>query len=146
MNGGSSIVVERKIAASAATVYSYLTESDAWAKWQGVTASIEPTAGGLFRMVMGNGMVALGRFVELQENQRVVFTWGWVDHPGVPPGSSTVEIELVTDGSDTIVRLTHSGLPEDERPMHVMGWDHYLLRLVSVSEGADPGPDPGPGG
>jgi uncharacterized protein YndB with AHSA1/START domain len=33
--------------------------------------------------------------VEVVENQRVVFTWGWERGPAVPPGSTTVAIELV---------------------------------------------------
>ena len=89
------IVVERHVHAPPHEVYRYLTESAYWARWQGVDATIEATPGGVFRMAMGSGLTARGQFVEFEPDRRVVFTWGWVDHPGVPPGSTSVEIELV---------------------------------------------------
>ena len=79
--------------------------------------------------------------------RRIVFSWGWElpDNP-MPPGSSTVEIELEPDGPDgsaTIVRLTHRGLPVPPlREQHRLGWEHYLERLAEVAAGGDPGPDP----
>ena len=76
-------------------------------------------------------------------DQRIVFTFGWEgkDHP-VPAGSSTVEISLVQDGTATIVRLRHSGLPAEQAGGHKEGWEHFLPRLATISEGGDPGPDP----
>ncbi len=139
------IVVSRRIAAPPAVVYTYLTQSDLWSGWQGVAAAIEATPGGAFGMSMPNGMKARGEFVELVPNRRVVFTWGWVGHPGLPPGSSVVEVDLAEDGTGTLVTLTHRGLPPDEVPVHTAGWDHYLLRLAVVATDGDPGPDPGPG-
>lgn len=136
--------VERRIAAEPAAVYRYLTESDRWARWQGADATVEPIPGGLFRMRMGTGQMARGEFVELVPDRRVVFTWGWVDHPGVPPGSTVVEIDLAPDDGGTLVRLTHRQLPPEETGQHEAGWDHYLDRLVLVAEGGDPVPDPGP--
>jgi hypothetical protein len=42
------------------------------------------------------------------------------------------------------VRLTHSGLPnEEERAGHEKGWNHYLGRLKIAAAGGDPGPDTG---
>jgi len=142
MNG--PLVVTRTIAAPPAIVYSYLTESTAWARWQGVTASIEASPGGIFAMAMANGMRARGQFLELIPDRRVVFTWGWVDHPGLPPGSSTVEIDLAEDDAGTLLTLTHRDLPASEVPLHVAGWGHYVPRLATVAEGLDPGPDEGP--
>lgn len=139
------IVVRRHIAAPPSTVYEYLTDSELWARWQGVGAMIEATPGGIFGISMPNGHHARGQFVELEPHRRVVFSWGWVDHPGVPPGSSTVEIDLVADDGGTMVTLTHTGLPPEELDVHRLGWDHYIPRLASVAEGGDPGPDTGAG-
>lgn len=140
-----AVVVERRVRAAPAAVYRHLTDSVSWAKWQGVDATIEAVPGGLFKMTMGNGMLARGEFVELVPERRVVFTWGWVDYPGCPPGSTTVEVDLIEDGDETLVRLVHRGLAADERPVHTQGWDHYTTRLAIVAAGGDPGPDPGPG-
>lgn len=138
------IVVEQHIAAPPSVVYGYLTESDKWARWQGIAAEVHARPGGSFLLSMANGLKASGRFIELVPGQRVVFTWGWIDHPSLPPGSSTVEIALVPDDQGTLVRLTHSGLPAEEVPVHRRGWGHYLPRLVVAAEGGDPPADVGP--
>jgi uncharacterized protein YndB with AHSA1/START domain len=96
-------------------------------------------------MVMGNGMCARGQFVELVPDKRVVFTWGWVDMPELPPGSTIVEIDLEATGDGTLIRLTHRELPAGQTDVHRMGWVHYLERLARCAVGDDPGPDPGPG-
>ena len=140
-----AIVVERRVDAPPSRVFGYLTESHMWSRWQGVEATIDARPGGIFRMVMGNGMTARGQFVEIEDDRRVVFTWGWIDHPGVPPGFTTVEIELVEEGTGTLIRLSHTGLPGDEMLFHRKGWDRYLPRLAAAAVGDDPGPDPGLG-
>jgi uncharacterized protein YndB with AHSA1/START domain len=143
-DGGQRIKVERRIEARPEVVYAYLTESTRWARWQGTSAEIEAVPGGAFRMTMVNGLVAEGTFVELVPNRRVRFTWGWQGSATLPPGSSTIIIDLVEDADGTIVTLTHDGLPAGERTVHEAGWRHYLPRLVVAAEGHDPGPDPGP--
>jgi hypothetical protein len=40
------------------------------------------------------------------------------------------------------LRLTHSDLEGEARDAHEKGWAHYLLRIKTVSEGGNPGPDP----
>jgi uncharacterized protein YndB with AHSA1/START domain len=137
--------VERRIDARPAVVYTYLTDSVRWTRWQGTSAEIEAVPGGRFRVTLVNGSTAEGQFVELVPDTRVVFTWGWRGHAGVPPGSSTVAIDLAPDGDGTLLVLTHSGLPVEERPIHAAGWDHYLPRLATASGGADPGVDVIPG-
>jgi uncharacterized protein YndB with AHSA1/START domain len=137
------VTVERRVAASPATVFSFFTDRERWLRWQGIDATIEPVAGGAFRMnVRGDGY-ASGTFVELVPDKRVVFTWGW-ERPGspMPPGSTTVEVELVPDGDGTLVRLTHRGLPPEAVDAHRAGWEHYSARLATLAAGGDPGPDP----
>jgi uncharacterized protein YndB with AHSA1/START domain len=138
------IVVTQHIAAPPETVYTYLTESARWSRWQGTDATVEARPGGIFVMTMPNGAVARGQFVELVPDQKVVFTWGWIDHPGVPPGSSTVEIEITMTNTGSLVTLTHLDLPPDEAAIHIVGWNHYLPRLARVAEGVAVDPDPGP--
>ncbi|HUF15763.1 MAG TPA: SRPBCC domain-containing protein [Acidimicrobiia bacterium] len=140
------IVLSRRVAAPPAAVYSYLTESEKWSRWQGIASTIDARTGGIFVMRTPNGAIARGQFVELVPNERVVFTWGWVDHPGLPPGSSTVKIEIAEVEGGSLVTLTHRDLPAEEADIHVRGWAHYLPRLAAVAEGAEPVPDPGPPG
>lgn len=138
------IVVEKRVAAAPSVVYSYLTESDRWSLWQGVDATIDARPGGIFGVTMPNGARARGQFTELSPQRRVVFSWGWIDHDGLPPGSSTVVIELIPDEDGTLVRLTHRGLPPEEVDLHVAGWNRYLPRLGLAAEGGRPEPDIAP--
>jgi uncharacterized protein YndB with AHSA1/START domain len=142
----TEVVVEQQIAAPPSTVYDYLTDSDKWAQWQGTSASLDAKPGGIFSMMMGDGMNARGQFVELVPDKRVVFTWGWIDRPGIPPGSTTVQIDLNETADGTLLVLTHRDISADESAMQKMGWTHYLPRLALVATGTDAGPDTGPGG
>ena len=136
------VVVERRVSVPPEVVFSYFTDSEKWLEWQGTEAQIELTPGGIWRVnVTGDGF-ASGHVVEVVENERVVFTWGWEgEGPPVPPGSSTVAIELVPEGGGTLIRLTHSDLPPEEAGIHQYGWEHYVGRLAAVAEGRDPGPN-----
>ena len=136
------IHVERRIAAPPAAVFRYLTEADLWARWQGQSAELDPTPGGLFQVRMAEGQIVEGEFVAVEPNRRVVVTWGWQDHPRMPPGTTTVEFELTADGDGTLVRLTHRGLPPEDLPIHRAGWDVFLPRLEIAAGGGDPGPNP----
>ena len=60
----------------------------------------------------------------------------------MPPGSSLIEIDLLEHEGGTLLRLTHSGLPDAELcAAHEQGWTHYLARLAVAAAGGDPGPD-----
>jgi uncharacterized protein YndB with AHSA1/START domain len=141
----SGIVLEQRIEASPAEVYAYLTDATRWKRWQGADATLDSRVGGALSVLMANGMNARGEFLELVPNRRVVFTWGWVGYENLPPGSSTVEIDLRADGDATVLVLTHRSLPNEELPAQRMGWAHYLPRLALLAAGGDPGEDPGPG-
>lgn len=136
-------MVERRVRARPEEVFVYFTDPVRWMMWQGIEAEIELKPGGTFRVnVIGDGF-ASGRFVEVVENRRVVFTWGWErDDSPVPPGSSTVEIDLDADEEGTTIRLKHSRLPPEAFEPHLHGWSNYMQRLATVSEGREPGPDP----
>ncbi len=138
-------IVERYIEAAPATVFALFESREAWLSWQGVDATIEAQPGGAFRIdIRGDGWIS-GEFVEVIDDRRLVFTWGWEgpDAPyPVPPGGSTVEIDLTPEGSGTRLRLTHRiALPELEEQTR-MGWVHYIERLSVRAEGGDPGRDP----
>ena len=111
--------------------------------WQGVDGEIDARPGGVLQIRMPGGQVASGHFVEVIPDQRLVFTWGWEgDAPPVPPGSTTVVIELEADDAGTRLRLTHSALtPPPIADHHREGWKRYLERLRVRAEGDDPGPD-----
>jgi uncharacterized protein YndB with AHSA1/START domain len=139
---GETIRVERRIDAPPSAVYRYLTESNLWSRWQGESADLDPVPGGRFQVRMGDDQVVEGTFVAVEPGTRVVITWGWHGHPRMPPGTTTVEFELIEDGAGTIVRLTHRGIPVDDLPLHRQGWAMFLPRLATAVSGGDPGPNP----
>jgi uncharacterized protein YndB with AHSA1/START domain len=139
--------VERQIeiAASPETVWELLTDPEEATRWMGQAASFDLRPGGEYRVDVLPGNVARGEFVEIDPPQRLVFTWGWA--PGgtssVPPGSTTIEIELIPSGDGTLVRFIHRDLPTAAAAeSHGHGWDHYLGRLAEAASGRDPGVDP----
>jgi uncharacterized protein YndB with AHSA1/START domain len=75
---------------------------------------------------------------------RLSYSFGWDGSEVVPPGSSLVEIDLMDEEPNgTLLRLTHTGLPNAEQCAgHNEGWAHYINRLAVAAAGKDPGPDP----
>jgi uncharacterized protein YndB with AHSA1/START domain len=137
------LVVERRVSVPPDQVFVYFTDAERWMRLQGTDAEVELQPGGVWRVnVTGDGY-ASGRIIEVVDNQRIVFTWGWErDDTPLAPGSSTVSIDLVPDGEGTIIRLTHSGLPPESVETHRVGWENYMDRLATVVVGRDPGQDP----
>ncbi len=140
------VVCEVRIAASPETVFPFFTDPERIVRWKGEEATLMPTAGGVYRVKMGENIV-LGEFLEVDPPRRVVFTWGWeAESAPLGPGASTVEVKLTPAENDTVVTLTHRDLPDELRGPHEQGWVHYLARLGVAATGGDPGPDRGPGG
>jgi uncharacterized protein YndB with AHSA1/START domain len=140
-----SISVEREIAiaASPETVWELLIDPEQAVRWMGQEAAFDVRPGGEYRVGVIPGHTASGEFVEIDRPRRLVHTWGWEGESGVPPGSSTVEYELIPSGEGTLLRFTHRELPSAEAAeSHAHGWDHYLERLEAVAGGGDPGADP----
>lgn len=142
MNLSEPVEASVRIGASAETLFPYFTVADQLMKWMGVSAELDPRPGGVYRVNVTGKNIAVGEFVEVTPNSRVVFTWGWEDSELVAPGTTTVEVSLVEDGGETVVTLRHLDLVGEQAEMHKQGWEHYLSRLVIASIGGDPGHDP----
>lgn len=122
-----------RIAAVPETVFPFFTDPERLVRWMGKTATLDPRPGGAFRVDYGKGDVAAGTYREVDPPRRLVLTWGWeAAGDPVPPGASTVEIDLAPDGDGTLLTLRHSGLPVESRAGHAEGWDHFLERLAEA--------------
>ena len=138
-------VYERTLAidASPETVWEFLVDPEKLMRWKGINADLDAQPGGTFRCEVIPGHIARGEYVEIDKPNRLVFTWGWDGSEDVPPGSSTIVIELASDGDGTSLHFVHKDLPNAEAiASHAHGWDHYLPRLETAAGGVDPGEDP----
>jgi uncharacterized protein YndB with AHSA1/START domain len=142
--------VEREvaIAASPETVWEFLVDPDKLVRWMGLRAMLDPRPGGEYRCEVIPGNTARGTVLEFDAPRRLVHTWGWEPREdgtpnAVPPGSSTIEFELIPDGDGTLLRFVHRDLPSVvAAASDGHGWDHYLERLPVAASGGDPGDDP----
>lgn len=123
-------------------VYLLLTDPEQFVRWMAPTATLDPSPGGIVTWTHHNGDVVCGSYVEVVPDRRIVFTFGWErTDVEVPPGSTTVEIDLRPKEGGTELRLVHRGLAGPMADAHAGGWTNYLGRLAAVAEGRDPGPD-----
>ena len=140
---------ETEIAAPPATVFAFLTDPEKIMSWMGAEATTEAHPGGLYLIkdVGGQrGRTARGAFREVVPVHRLAYSFGWEGDEAVPPGSTLIEIDLVERNGGTLLRMTHSGLPNAvEVAAHGKGWAHYLGRLARAAAGQDPGVDRGVG-
>ena len=139
-----SFVVRREthIAAPPATVFAFLTDPEKIVSWMGAEANTEMHPGGLYLLKGINGRVARGAFREVVPVHRLAYSFGWEGLDEVPPGSSLVEIDLIDHDGGTLLRLTHSGLPNEAQcASHASGWAHYIGRLTMAAADQDPGVD-----
>lgn len=141
------LTVEREvlIEASPEAVWQFLVDPAKVIRWMGVTAELEPRPGGKYRVQVQRGHFASGTITLVEPPSRLVLTFGWEHHSagGLPPGSTTVEFELVPVSEGTLLRFSHRRLPDEAAAAsHGSGWEHYLGRLQQLAGGVDPGQDP----
>ena len=142
---GITIRREIVISASPETVWDFLVDPAKAVRWMGVRASLEPRPGGRYQVEVLPGDVAAGVFIEVDPPSRLVHTWGWASggRGDMPEGSTTVEYQLTAVESGTLLRLTHSRLPnETAAANHERGWRHYLERLAAGAAGDLKSADP----
>jgi uncharacterized protein YndB with AHSA1/START domain len=132
-------VIEREIRIDARpeTVFTFWTDPVKMARWMGRDVRLGARPGGELRIDYNGSDIASGAFVEVNPPTRLVLTWGW-EAPGdpTPPGASRVEVDFVPDGTGTIVRLRHLGLPAEAVEGHAVGWDQFLPGLASAATAA----------
>ena len=136
---GDTVTIEQtvRIAASPATVWTFWTQPERVAEWWGSGAEVVAAPGGVFRVVMDNGVAMRGEFTELDPPHRLAFTFGWEqDLPAgpLPPGSTRVEVTLTPDQDETVLVLRHFDMPVTHAAEHEKGWSFFVgERLVAVA-------------
>ncbi len=121
--------------------FALLTEPERLRRWKTVAARVDLRVGGEYRWTVTPGHVAMGTFTEIEPGKQVVYTWGWEGDGQLPPGASTVRVNLEAVDGGTTVQLIHEGLTPEQEVMHAEGWTHFLARLVQLAAHGDAGPD-----
>lgn len=128
------LVVSVTIEATPEEVFPYLIEPELLTRWLATWVEIDPRPGGSFAIDVRETPVR-GSYVAVEPPHRVVFTWGYPGNDELPPGSSTVEIQLRAQDESTLVELTHRGLPASRYDDHNRGWTELLSILATASTG-----------
>ena len=121
--------------------FALITEPERLRRWKTVAARVDLRVGGDYRWTITPGHSAMGSFTEIEPGKRIVYTWGWEGDAGLPPGASTVTVNLEAVEGGTTVQLIHEGLNEQQEASHAVGWNHFLERLVLLAANGDAGPD-----
>jgi uncharacterized protein YndB with AHSA1/START domain len=129
------VIASVRIAAPPEVVFPYFTDATKAMRWIASSAELDARPGGVFAIEV-EGNPARGTFVEVDPPHRVIFTWGVLHSDSLPPGSTWVEVVLEADRDETVVTLTHHGLPDSYRASHQEGWTRHLGTLGSLFGGA----------
>lgn len=124
---------ELVIRAERATVFSFLTDPERFARWWGAGSSIDARVGGAVRIVYPGGVVAEGAVLELEPPVRIAFSYGYASGQPVPSGSTRVTLTFEEVAGGTRVRLVHDFADATTRDLHVPGWRHQLARFAGVA-------------
>ena len=135
-----SLTIERRLAASPATVYRAWTDPAQIARWWGPNvgdtsrAEMDVRVGGRFKVVTdaadSDRHEVSGVYREVVPNRKLVFTWAWRT---TPERESLVTIDITPDGDATLLTLTHEQLfDEAVRDRHATGWSTALDKLESL--------------
>lgn len=128
-----SIEITQRIEAPRQIVWAYLVDPKRMSQWVLGVVEADASPGRGYRIRMREGPVAGGEFLQVEPPSRVVMSFGWEGNPGLPPGSTRLEITLTPDGQNaTLLQLRHFGLPNEQaRQEHTAGW---TVRTASLAQ------------
>ena len=132
-----SLTMKRRLNASPAEVYEAWTNPELLVRWFGPEnvvaqeAEIDPRVDGAYRVVLientGERHEVLGRYLDVVENERLVFSWSRIT---TPERVSRVTVTLKPDGEGTILTLLHEKLADDAAVRgHTHGWTGTMVKL-----------------
>jgi uncharacterized protein YndB with AHSA1/START domain len=142
---GGEVRLERLIRASAEELF------DAWADeeilkrwwhaerdWETPSAEVDPRVGGRLRITMrnpadGTEYGGFGEFTVFERPRRLAFTWTWDDDE--QQRRQLIEVEFIEKGPETLIVITHRGLPREELGDYREGWTASLDNLEDALAG-----------
>lgn len=128
-------VLERTIVilAERTTVFQYFKSSKFFADWWGAGSTIEGKPGGKVHIRYPNGVIASGEVLEIIDNERIVFTYGYESGKPIPSGASRVTFTLQDHPEGTELKLRHEFSDPAVRDAHIAGWRYQMALFANVT-------------
>jgi uncharacterized protein YndB with AHSA1/START domain len=139
MNNTHSLRIASTVKAPRAKVFAAWTTPDILSKWfapgtrtpSPETLDVRP--GGKYRIVMKgeeDSPTAVGEYVDVIANEKLVFTWGWEGDPS-PPTLVTVTFADRVGGTEVV--LVHERFATAETcEHHRMGWQAIMDKMPGL--------------
>jgi uncharacterized protein YndB with AHSA1/START domain len=132
-----NLVIAWRFPAPPARVWHAWTEPGMMKRWFGsdpqghvVRASADPRVGGAFEVTFvnsdGSGYTCFGRYLEVEQDTKLVFSWSWRDSPG-PGELLTLRFEPRDGG--TLMRFEHANIDPDTTHNYALGWKSTFEKL-----------------
>jgi glutathione S-transferase len=146
-----TLTMTRRFAAKRELVFAAISQAEHMQQWMCPADFSVPNAtadvrvGGRFHIHMvspeGNHFKVGGEYLVVDPPRRLIFTWTWEPGHTMPNIETTVSIELTEKNGETLLTMTHMGLPsEEERASHEFGWTgayESLGRVVATLSAAE---------
>ena len=118
-------------------VWQAWTEPEMMKRWFGsdprghvLRASAEPRVGGSFEVTFANSdgsrYTCFGRYEELQQDAKLVFSWSWRERPGA---SELVRILFEPRDGGTLMRFEHVDIDPETTHNYAAGWKSTFEKL-----------------
>jgi uncharacterized protein YndB with AHSA1/START domain len=133
-----TLQIQRSYHAPAAAVFEAWTSEEVLRRWfhaerdwETPEAQVDLRVGGAVRVVMrdpdqGKEVGGGGRYTEIEPPNRLAFTWTWDGEER----QTLIELDFEEAEGQTTVRMTHSGLHDEEAvSRHEYGWNNCLANL-----------------
>lgn len=128
----NALVLERLLAASPERVWNALTRKEEMKEWYFELSAFKAEPGFTFSFNGGDETKTYlhqCRVTEVIPQRKLQYTW---KYPGFP-GESLLSFELIPQGANTLLRVTHEGLdsfpqdnPDFARENFSAGWNHII--------------------
>ena|SRR5438552_6207551 len=130
-NVAETVIIERILNASIARVWKALTEANEMRIWYFDLKEFKPEVGFEFEFAVeheGRSYHHLCKVTEVIPEKKIAYTWRYKDEPG----DSLVTFELFSEGENTRVKVTHTGIdtfpktPAYARKNFENGWTQLI--------------------
>lgn len=127
------LVIERTYAAPVDLVWQAITQKELMKQWYFDLKEFKPEVGFVFEFTGGPSpekqYLHRCEILEIVPGKKLKHTWEYVGHSGM----SYVTFELIPEGNNTKIKLTHEGLetfsennPDLAKENFVEGWTHII--------------------